>query len=79
MLMKKIILLIALLPLFLFTLAQNRTIAGKVTDDKGSPLAGVTVTAGKMGTATNSLGEFSINIDPSVRRLSLRLSVILLF
>jgi len=68
--MKKIILLFALLPLFLFSIAQNRTITGKVTDDKGSPIAGVTVTAGKAGTSTNSLGDFSITVDQSVRQLS---------
>lgn len=69
MLMKKIVFLIALLPLFLFAIAQNRTITGKVTDDKGSPLGGVTVSAGNVGTSTNSLGEFSITIAASVRSL----------
>ena len=69
MLMKKIIFLIALLPLFLFAIAQNRTITGKVTDDKGSPLPGVTITGGNVGTSTNSLGEFSITIATSVRSL----------
>src|SRR5688500_18742852 len=69
MLMKKIIFLIALLPFFLFAIAQNRTITGKVTDDKGSPLPGVTITGGNVGTSTNSLGEFSITITNSVRSL----------
>lgn len=68
--MKKLISLIALLPLFLFATAQNRTITGKVTDDKGSPLAGVTVTAGNVGTQTNSAGDFSISVGPSVRSLT---------
>ncbi len=70
MLMKKTIFLIALLPLFLIAAAQNRTITGKVRDDKGNPLIGVNVTAGKVGTSTNSLGEFSITVDRTVRRLS---------
>jgi hypothetical protein len=68
--MKKIIFLIALLPLFLFVNAQNRTITGKVTDEKGSPLAGVTVTAGNAGTTTNSVGEFTLTVGSSVRSLS---------
>jgi TonB-linked SusC/RagA family outer membrane protein len=68
--MKKISLLIAMLPLFLVTLAQNRTVTGKVTDDKGSPVAGVTVTAGKVGTSTNTLGEFSLTFNSSVRKLT---------
>jgi hypothetical protein len=67
--MKKITFLIALLPLFMFAIAQNRTVTGKVTDDKGSPLPGVTVAAGKVATSTNSLGEFSITIASSVRSL----------
>src|SRR5688572_13185988 len=68
--MKKIFFLIALLPLFLVAVAQNRTITGKVTDDKGNPLPGVTVTTSQGGTTTNSLGEFSITINSSVRSLS---------
>ncbi|HEX6847491.1 MAG TPA: SusC/RagA family TonB-linked outer membrane protein [Chitinophagaceae bacterium] len=68
--MKKIIFLIAFLPLFLFVNAQNRTITGKVTDEKGSPLAGVTVTAGNAGTTTNSAGEFTLTVGPSVRSLT---------
>ena len=68
--MKKIFFLFALLPLFLVAVAQNRTITGKVTDDKGSPLPGVTVTSGQSGTTTNSNGEFSITIGSSVRSLS---------
>ena len=68
--MKKIIFLIALLPLFLVAAAQNRTITGKVTDDKGNPLPGVTVTTSKGGTTTNTLGEFTLTIDPSIRSLT---------
>ena len=68
--MKKIILLIALLPLFLHAIAQNRTITGKVTDDKGNPLAGVTISSGQSGTTTNPLGEFSLTVGSSVKRLS---------
>ena len=38
MLMKKLFLLTALLSPFLFAVAQDRTVTGKVTDENGSPV-----------------------------------------
>lgn len=45
--------------------AQQISVAGKVTDDNGAPLQGVTITikGTKQGTSTNSNGLFSINAD----------------
>jgi hypothetical protein len=40
------------------------TVRGKVTDNKGEPLAGVSVGAGdKSGTTTNEKGEYAITVD----------------
>jgi len=52
-------------------LAQtNRTFTGKVTDAKGSPLGGVTVSAGSdRKTVTDNAGNFSIQVTPAVRSL----------
>jgi TonB-linked SusC/RagA family outer membrane protein len=43
---------------------QNKTVTGKVTNDKGEPLPGVTVQVKglKTSTATNAEGVFSINV-----------------
>ena len=68
--MKKTIFLLALLPLFSFAIAQNRTITGKVSDDKGTPIVGATVSAGKAATVTNAQGEYSIAVDRSARTLT---------
>ena len=44
-------------------LAQTRTVTGKVTDNKSSPVAGATVQVkGGAGVSTNEAGEFRINI-----------------
>src|SRR5437870_1073071 len=44
------------------TMAQNRTVRGKVTDDKNKPLTGVSVLVKgtKNGTNTNAQGEFEL-------------------
>lgn len=56
------LLLLFIVPLSL--LAQNKTIKGKVTDETGVPIAGVTViTKGaKKGTQTDKEGNFSISV-----------------
>ncbi|HEV8283981.1 MAG TPA: SusC/RagA family TonB-linked outer membrane protein [Chitinophagaceae bacterium] len=66
--MKKSILLFALLSPFIFLAAQNRTITGKVTDDKGIPIASasVNVKGTSIGTTTSPEGFFSISV-PSGR------------
>ncbi len=59
-------LLMILLSAFSFTtvFAQDKTVSGSITDDKGDPLSGATV-AIKNTTAnvtSNSLGVFTINV-----------------
>lgn len=51
--------------------AQNRTITGKVSDEKGAPLEGVSVLSpdGKQGTQTGSDGQYSISVPASVKTL----------
>ena len=51
--------------------AQNRTVSGKVTDEKGAPLEGVSVTIpkGKQGTQTEKDGTYSISIPAAVKSL----------
>ena len=51
--------------------SQNKTITGKVTDDKGAPVAGasVTVRGTKNGVNTNADGAFTINVSPTATTL----------
>jgi TonB-linked SusC/RagA family outer membrane protein len=56
----------AILTAFLFlsyTLFAQQTVTGKVSDNNGAPLSGVSVVikGGSKGTTTNEAGEFSIN------------------
>lgn len=71
--MRKLILIVS--AVFVFVLnaaAQNRTVTGKVTDEKGAPLEGVSVTSpnGKLGTQTDKDGMYSISVPTSVKNLS---------
>lgn len=71
--MKKKRLLCVLMSSLLFLLgitsgySQNKTVTGTVTDEKGSPLSGasVTIKGQKNGSITNNAGEFSINVPSS--------------
>ncbi|MCW3108748.1 MAG: SusC/RagA family TonB-linked outer membrane protein [Segetibacter sp.] len=56
-------LLLAVLGFSAFALAQTQTVTGVVTDKKGEPLPGVTVTikGTKIATSTNSLGAYTLN------------------
>jgi TonB-dependent starch-binding outer membrane protein SusC len=70
--MRKLTLILS--TVFVFVLnasAQNRTISGKVTDEKGAPLEGVSVTSpnGKQGTQTEKDGTYSISIPTAVKNL----------
>ncbi|MFY7963643.1 MAG: SusC/RagA family TonB-linked outer membrane protein [Chitinophagaceae bacterium] len=61
---------------FLFSVAQvwaqNRTVTGKVTDDKGVAVEGATVKAGtKGGTSTKPDGTFSISVPANVKSLTI--------
>ncbi|MFM6925394.1 MAG: SusC/RagA family TonB-linked outer membrane protein [Ferruginibacter sp.] len=71
--MRKLILIVS--AVFVFVLnaaAQNRTVTGKVTDEKGAPLEGVSVTApnGKQGTQTDKDGMYSISLPANVKNLN---------
>ncbi|MHA4811146.1 SusC/RagA family TonB-linked outer membrane protein [Flavitalea flava] len=51
--------------------AQDKTVTGTVSDEKGSPLAGATirVRGSEHGTNTNTTGNFSINVPASATQL----------
>ncbi|MBS4043582.1 MAG: SusC/RagA family TonB-linked outer membrane protein [Chitinophagaceae bacterium] len=66
-----------LIMFFFFTVAQvwaqNQTVTGKVTDEKGAAVAGATVRANgaNYGTSTGADGSFSITIPASVKSLNI--------
>ena len=71
--MRKLILIFS--AVFVFVLnaaAQNRTVSGKVTDEKGAPVEGVSITSsdGKQGTQTDKDGMYSISLPASVKTLN---------
>jgi len=71
--MRKLVLLVLCIAMTASQLwAQTRTITGKVTDDKGAPLAGATVSVpnSNIRTATTADGGFSINVPASARSLT---------
>ena len=51
----------------LLAAGQNRTITGKVTDEKGTPLvnASVVVKGTNLGTTTAADGSFSLSVSPN--------------
>ncbi|RPD48188.1 SusC/RagA family TonB-linked outer membrane protein [Paracnuella aquatica] len=51
--------------------AQNRTISGTITDDKGNPIpnASILVKGSNTGTTTNADGKFTISVGPNTRTL----------
>ena len=53
------------------TFAQTRTITGKVTDDKGNPVAGATVAVrgSTAGTSTDSSGNFTLTAPAAAKNL----------
>ena len=71
--MRKLILILS--AVFVFVLnaaAQNRTITGKVTDEKGAPVEGVSITStdGKHGTQSDKDGKFSITVPSNLKSLN---------
>lgn len=71
--MRKLLLLLTLCALSWSVMAQNRTISGRVTDDKGTAVsnASVTVKGTPIGTTTDGEGRFSLNIPTSANRLTI--------
>ena len=69
--------LTTLLIIFLFSAAQvwaqNRTVTGKVTDEKGATVAGATVKANgsSKGTSTSADGGFSLSVPTTVKSLTI--------
>ncbi|MFZ1527691.1 MAG: SusC/RagA family TonB-linked outer membrane protein [Ferruginibacter sp.] len=51
--------------------AQNRTVTGTVTDDKGAPVSGVSVTikGGKGGTSSGADGSYSLSVPANANTL----------
>ncbi len=71
--MRKLILILSAVFVFvLHAAAQNRTVSGKVTDESGTPVEGVSVTSadGKQGTQTDKAGMYSISLPASVKTLN---------
>ena len=66
MMRKSATLLLAVFGFTAIALAQTQTVSGTVTDKKGDPLPGVTVTVKntKIATSTNSKGAYSLNNVP---------------
>lgn len=71
--MRKLLPMVAsLLLLASALLAQNtRTVKGKVTDESGAPLLGVTISVpnSRTGTVTNVKGEFSLSVPANAQNL----------
>src|SRR5689334_10603375 len=69
--MRKLIILFLCSFHVLYVMAQNRTVSGRVTDDKNNPLPGVTVSAvgSKTRTVTATDGSFSVSIPANVTQL----------
>src|SRR5688572_9420201 len=67
MMRKSAMLLLAVFGFTAIALAQTQTVTGTVTDKKGEPLPGVTVTikGTTTATSTNSQGVFTLNTVPS--------------
>lgn len=55
-------------------LAQNRTVTGKVTDEKGAGVAGASVTIDKSnkGVVTSSDGSFTITVPANAKKITVR-------
>src|SRR6186713_2741475 len=71
--MRKLIVLFTVAMAFMLpAIAQDRSVSGKITDEKGNPLQGVSVTSpdGKIGTQTDQNGSYKITLPPAVTTLS---------
>ncbi|MBP6431962.1 MAG: TonB-dependent receptor [Ferruginibacter sp.] len=71
--MRKLMLTLSvMLFLFITAAAQDRTITGKVTNDKNAPIEGVSITSpdGKYGTQTDKDGNYKIVVPTSVKSLN---------
>ena len=64
-------LLLLLMAVSAVTYAQDRTVSGTITDEADNPLPGVSIVAKgtKVGTTTNTQGEYSLNVPSNSRAL----------
>jgi TonB-linked SusC/RagA family outer membrane protein len=71
--MRKLLFLAAFFLLSAHLLAQQRTITGKLTDEKGGPVIGATVVirGSTTGTSSNTDGTFSINVPTGAKKLTI--------
>src|SRR5678815_4499605 len=69
---KLIVSLTIALAIMLNAAAQERTLSGKITDEKGLPIEGVSITSpdGKHGTQTDLQGNYKLSLPTSVSSLS---------
>jgi TonB-dependent starch-binding outer membrane protein SusC len=71
--MRKLMLTLSVMLFLVITAAaQDRTITGKVTNDKNAPIEGVSITSpdGKYGTQTDKDGNYKIVVPTSVKSLN---------
>ena len=68
----KALVLCPMLLLMAFVAQAQKTITGKITDEKGNPVTGasITVKGGKAGTTSDASGNFTLNAPSSVTTLS---------
>src|SRR5687767_14903757 len=69
-----LVVLLFISPLFLF--AQTKTIRGTITDEKGAPMAGVSVLVkntkdASNGTQTDALGKFTLTVNTTAGKVTL--------
>ncbi|MBC7650521.1 MAG: SusC/RagA family TonB-linked outer membrane protein [Deinococcales bacterium] len=71
--MRKFLTLLVMVVSMTIAMAQNKTVTGKVTDEKGIPVANasVLVKGTTKGTSTSSDGSFSISLAASSKTLSI--------
>jgi TonB-linked SusC/RagA family outer membrane protein len=70
--MRKLIVTLIAVFVFIFNAAaQDRTITGTVTNEKGKPVEGVSVISndGKQGTQTDAAGKYTLTVPSSIRSL----------
>src|SRR5262245_41209053 len=69
--MKRTLLLLTVILLHTTIVLAQKVIRGRVTDDKGNPVAGasVTVKETQAGTSTDANGNYSLSVDANARTL----------
>ncbi|MBS1946884.1 MAG: TonB-dependent receptor [Bacteroidetes bacterium] len=70
-LLRQITLLMLCVIMTQLAFSQTKTITGKITDDKGNPIQGATITVrgSKVGTSTDASGAFSLNVPANAKTL----------